>query len=118
MRLEGFASQRSNQSPDEVVIGQCHRAKGLEWAGEYETDEDMSRLWAEEMKFYFKKFDENAHTYHEQTKDLPGRSLDRNSIDGFDRLAALIREMLRNAEGLDHRRDSTSVIGIAWDLWR
>lgn len=37
MRLEGFASQRSNQSPDEVVIGQCHRAKGLEWAGEYEA---------------------------------------------------------------------------------
>lgn len=41
-----------------------------EWAGEYETDEDMSRLWAEEMKFYFKKFDEGAQAYHERTKDL------------------------------------------------
>jgi proline iminopeptidase len=42
-----------------------------EWAGEYKTDEDMARLWAEEMKFYFKKFDEHAQAYHERTKDLP-----------------------------------------------
>jgi proline iminopeptidase len=41
-----------------------------EWAGEYKTDEDMSRLWAEEMKFYFKKFDDRAQAYHEHTKDL------------------------------------------------
>ena len=44
-----------------------------EWAGQYETDDDMSRLWAEEMKFYFKKFDERAQAYHERTKDLPIR---------------------------------------------
>src|SRR5215217_1672471 len=42
-----------------------------EWAGEYRTDEDMSRLWADEMKFYFKKFDDRAQGYHERTKDLP-----------------------------------------------
>ena len=42
-----------------------------EWAGDYKTDEDMRRLWAEEMKFYFKKFDERAEAYHERTKDLP-----------------------------------------------
>ena len=42
-----------------------------EWAGEYETDEEMARLWAEEMKFYFKKFDERAEAFHESTKDLP-----------------------------------------------
>ena len=42
-----------------------------EWAGEYQTDEDMARLWAEEMKFYFKRFDERAQAYHERTKDLP-----------------------------------------------
>ncbi len=28
-----------------------------EWDGRYETDEEMGRLWAEEMKFYFKRFD-------------------------------------------------------------
>jgi proline iminopeptidase len=33
----------------------------------------MSRLWAEEMKFYFKKFDERAQAYHERTRDLPIR---------------------------------------------
>ena len=44
-----------------------------EWDGDYQTDEDMARLWAEEMKFYFKKFDERAKAYHERTKDLPLR---------------------------------------------
>ncbi len=42
-----------------------------EWAGEYQTDEDMSRLWAEEMKFYFKQFDARAEAYHERTRNLP-----------------------------------------------
>ena len=41
-----------------------------EWDGEYETDEDMGRLWADEMKFYFKRFDERAEAYHQRTKDL------------------------------------------------
>jgi proline-specific peptidase len=44
-----------------------------EWDGKYETDDDMARLWAEEMKFYFKKFDARAEAYHERTKDLPVR---------------------------------------------
>ena len=44
-----------------------------EWAGEYQTDEDMARLWAEEMKFYFKRFDARAEAYHGRTKDLPVR---------------------------------------------
>jgi proline iminopeptidase len=44
-----------------------------EWDGKYETDEDMSRLWAEEMKFYFKKFDARAEAYHDRTKNLPIR---------------------------------------------
>ena len=42
-----------------------------EWAGEYQTDEDMARLWADEMKFYFKQFDARAAAYHQRTKDLP-----------------------------------------------
>ena len=44
-----------------------------EWAGEYETDEDMARLWAQEMKFYFRRFDERAEAYHERIRDLPIR---------------------------------------------
>lgn len=45
-----------------------------EWAGEYQTDEEMARLWTEEMKFYFREFDDRAQAYHERTKDLPIRS--------------------------------------------
>jgi proline iminopeptidase len=44
-----------------------------EWAGDYHSDEDMGKLWAEEMKFYFKNFDERAQAYHRRTKDLPIR---------------------------------------------
>jgi len=44
-----------------------------EWAGEYQSDEDMVRLWAEEMKFYFKQFEARAEAYHERTRDLPVR---------------------------------------------
>ena len=40
-----------------------------EWAGEYQTDEDMGRLWQREKKFYFKKFDARAQAYAERTKD-------------------------------------------------
>lgn len=44
-----------------------------EWAGEYQNDEDMARLWVQEMKFYFKQFDGRAEAYHQRTKDLPVR---------------------------------------------
>jgi len=44
-----------------------------EWAGEYQTDEDMARLWAHEMKFYFKRFNDRAEAYHRRTQDLPIR---------------------------------------------
>lgn len=41
-----------------------------EWAGDYQTDEDMGRLWAREMKFYFKHFGTREQAYHARTKDL------------------------------------------------
>lgn len=44
-----------------------------EWAGDYETDEDMAALWAEEMKFYFREFGPRAAAYHARTKHLPVR---------------------------------------------
>lgn len=44
-----------------------------EWAGEYETDEEMAQLWAQEVKFYFKQFDDRARAFHQRTKDLPLR---------------------------------------------
>jgi proline iminopeptidase len=58
---------------DQPWFEKSFAALKAEWAGEYQTDEDMARLWAEEMKFYFKQFDARAEAYYERTKDLPVR---------------------------------------------
>ena len=42
---------------DEPWFEKSFAALKAEWAGEYQTDEDMAHLWADEMKFYFKQFD-------------------------------------------------------------
>ena len=42
-----------------------------EWAGDYQTDEDMAQLWAREMNFYFKHFGPREAAYHERTGHLP-----------------------------------------------
>ena len=60
-----------------------------EWAGEYETDEDMGRLWQQEKKFYFKKFDARALAYYEKTKDslikvAPLRVFNEKEAAAFD----------------------------------
>jgi proline iminopeptidase len=67
--IEGAVQEFKNEPWFETSFA----ALKAEWAGKYQTDEDMARLWAEEMKFYFKKFDERAAAYHERTKDLPIR---------------------------------------------
>ena len=54
---------------DQPWFEASYAALQKEWAGEYETDEEMGQLWAEEMKFYFKQFDERAKAYHERTRD-------------------------------------------------
>lgn len=56
-----------------------------EWAGEYETAEEMAALWAEEMKFYFFRFDERAESYHRKTADYPFRIL---SLKAFNEAEA------------------------------
>jgi len=58
---------------NEPWFDQSYRALQAEWAGEYESDDDMAALWADEMKFYFHEFDDDARAYHKQTKDLPVR---------------------------------------------
>ena len=60
-----------------------------EWAGEYQTDEDMGRLWQREKKFYFKKFDARAQAYAERTKDTlikiaPLRVFNEKEAPSFD----------------------------------
>jgi proline iminopeptidase len=56
---------------DQPWFEDAYAALQKEWAGEYETGEDMAKLWAEEMKFYFKRFDSKAQAYHQRTKDYP-----------------------------------------------
>ena len=58
---------------DQPWFEESFSALKQEWAGDYETDEDMARLWAHEMKLYFKQFDAQARAYHQRTKDLPLR---------------------------------------------
>jgi proline iminopeptidase len=58
---------------DQPWFEQSFAALKKEWAGEYQTDEDMAQLWAHEMKFYFKRFGARAEAYHQRTKDLPMR---------------------------------------------
>jgi len=67
--VEGAVQEFKNEPWFEKSLA----ALKAEWAGEYQTDEDMARLWAEEMKFYFKQFDARAEAYHGRTKDLPVR---------------------------------------------
>jgi proline iminopeptidase len=58
---------------DQPWFEESFAALKKEWAGEYQTDEDMAQLWAHEMKFYFKRFGARAEGYHQRTKDLPMR---------------------------------------------
>ena len=67
--IEGAVQEFKN----EPWFEESFAALKAEWAGEYQSDEDMARLWADEMKFYFKQFDGRAEAYHQRTKDLPVR---------------------------------------------
>jgi len=58
---------------DEPWYAESFAALQSEWAGDYQSDEDMARLWALEMKFYFKRFDDRAAAYQQRTQDLPVR---------------------------------------------
>lgn len=58
---------------DQPWYAESFAALQSEWAGDYHSDADMVRLWALEMKFYFKQFDARAKAYQERTRDLPLR---------------------------------------------
>lgn len=78
---------------DEPWFERSFEALQKEWAGEYETPEEMGALWAEEMKFYFRRFDDKARAYHEATKDYLFRI---DSLKAFNEL---------EAEGMDLRSE-------------
>ena len=69
-----------------------------EWAGKYQTDEEMALLWAEEMKFYFKKFDDRAQAYHQRTKDLPVRIQPLKTFNDKEAAAMDLRPQLKDIQ--------------------
>jgi len=84
------------QFKNEPWFEESFAALKAEWAGEYQTDEDMRRLWADEMKFYFKKFDERAEAYHARTKDLPVRTASLKIFNDKEATTMDLRPQLTN----------------------
>jgi proline iminopeptidase len=72
-----------------------YQALQKEWAGEYHSDEDMGKLWAEEMKFYFKNFDRRAQAYHRRTKDLPIRIASLHAFNENEAASMDLRPQLK-----------------------
>lgn len=81
---------------DEPWFEKSFAALKAEWAGEYQTDEDMARLWVDEMKFYFKKFDERAEAYHKRTKDLPVHIAPLKTFNDKEAATMDLRSQLKN----------------------
>ncbi len=67
-----------------------------EWAGEYQTDEDMRALWAREMKFYFKRFGPREAAYHERAKHLPVRMAPLKTFNESEAPRLDLRPHLKN----------------------
>ena len=67
-----------------------------EWDGHYQTDDDMSALWAREMKFYFKHFGPREEAYHERTKDLPVRIAPLKTFNEREAPTMDLRSHLKN----------------------
>ncbi|HZY45309.1 MAG TPA: alpha/beta hydrolase [Anaerolineae bacterium] len=55
---------------DQLWYADSLAALKQEWANDYQTDEDMARLWTREAKFYFKHYGAREAAYNERIKDL------------------------------------------------
>jgi proline iminopeptidase len=67
-----------------------------EWAGNYQSDEEMGALWAREMKFYFKHFGPREAAYHERTKHLPVHIAPLKTFNDREAAAMDLRPHLKN----------------------
>jgi proline iminopeptidase len=91
-----------------------------EWAGEYETDEDMGRLWQREKKFYFSKFNESAQAYCERTKDslikvAPLRVFNEKEAPTFD-LRPLLKKVTAPTLVIVGRHDFITNVSMAEEM--
>ncbi len=67
-----------------------------EWAGKYQTDEDMAALWGREMKFYFKHFGPREQAYHDRTQHLPVRITPLKTFNEREAATMDLRPQLKN----------------------
>ena len=67
-----------------------------EWAGNYQTDEDMAALWVREMKFYFKHFGPREEAFHERTRHLPVRIAPLKAFNEREAATMDLRPQLKN----------------------
>ena len=67
-----------------------------EWAGNYQSDEDMASLWARETKFYFSHFGPREEAYHARTKDLPVRIAPLKTFNDREAPSMDLRPQLQN----------------------
>jgi proline iminopeptidase len=91
-----------------------------EWAGEYETDEDMGKLWQREKKFYFSKFNERAQAYCERTKDslikvAPLRIFNEKEAPTFD-LRPLLKKVTVPTLVIVGRHDFITNVAMAEEM--
>jgi proline iminopeptidase len=105
---------------DQPWFEKSFQALQAEWAGEYHSDEDMGRLWAEEMKFYFKNFDARAQAYHQRTKDLPIRiaalhAFNENEATSMD-LRPRLKEIIVPTLVIVGRHDFITNVAMAQEL--
>ena len=83
---------------DEPWYADSFAALQAEWAGDYTSDEDMGRLWAREIKFYFKHFDARAEAYARRTQDLPVRVAPLKAFNEREAATMDLRSELRNVQ--------------------
>ncbi len=91
-----------------------------EWAGNYQTDEDMAALWAREMKFYFKHFGPREAAYHDRTKDLPVRIAPLQTFNQREAPTLDLRPSLHNISVptliIVGRHDFITTVALAEDM--
>lgn len=105
---------------DEPWFERSFEALKAEWDGKYQTDEDMARLWMDEVKFYFRKFDARAEAYHGRTKDLPVRIAPLKTFNDQEAATMDLRPQLSGIKAptlvIVGRHDFITNVGMAQEM--
>ena len=106
--------------PDLPWFEDSFTALQAEWAGHYQIDEDMTALWAREMKFYFKHFGPREAAYHERTKHLPVRIAPLKTFNEREAPTMDLRPQLKNVKAptlvIVGRHDFITTVAMADEM--